>query len=152
MRNLSVPAILAMFAVSACAGSPATMAMQPDFEVATSAGPASVSVRDAPPGMTMSEFEHVVRTGMTVEMPASPKTAHALAPDSERRIVWHLSPVPARGTSRLVVNAFDGSTPYAYEETVVDDSAPVASVGRAVRSMTRQLASTLDRQSQPARG
>jgi hypothetical protein len=152
MRNSSVPALLALFAVSACTGSPSTLAMQPDFEVATSAGPAAVSIRGAPPGMTQSEFEQVVRTGMAAEIPASHATDPAAAPDRERRIVWHLDPVPARGASRLVVNAFDGSVPYAYREAVVDDSAPAASVGRAVRSMTHQLASAPDRQGQPARG
>ena len=152
MRNLSIPAMLASLAMSACTGSPATMAMQPDFEVATAAGPASVSVRDAPPGMTQSEFEQVIRTGMTADMPASATTNPAVASGDERRIVWHLNPVPARGASRLVVNAFNGSTPFAYEDAVVDNSAPAASVGRAVRSMTRQLVPALDQQSQPARG
>jgi hypothetical protein len=49
-----------------------------------------------------------------------------------------------RGVSRLVVNAFDGSNPFAYEEQVVDDSAPTGALESVIASMTRRLAVALD--------
>jgi hypothetical protein len=148
MRTSSLLLLLALIALSACTGSPATLAMQPDFEIATSAGPASVSIRGAPPGMTDSEFERVVKTAMQAEMPGSLVTRLALPPFPARRIVWHVNPVPARGVSHLVVNVFDGSVPFAYKEEVVENGAPIVAVGYAVRSLTRRLLSVVDQQNQ----
>src|SRR5277367_190224 len=57
-------ALLLVSGLAACTGSPATLALQPDFEVMTPAGIASVSVRQPLPGMTDAQFTQLVTTGM----------------------------------------------------------------------------------------
>jgi hypothetical protein len=60
-------------------------------------------------------------------------------PFPEFRIVWHVNPNGNRGTSRLVVNIFRVSVPFAYEQAVVDNSAPTASIVGTIESMSRRL-------------
>jgi hypothetical protein len=52
-------AILAVLAPVACTGSQATLSMRPDFEVTTSVGAASVSIREPLPGLTYDESERL---------------------------------------------------------------------------------------------
>ena len=61
------------------------------------------------------------------------------APFPMRRIVWHVIPIVPGGASRLVVNIFDGSVPVAYEQEVVTNSAPTATITYAIESATRRL-------------
>jgi len=72
MRNLSVLALLAFAALSACTGSPATLAAKPAFEATTPFGLASVSIRETPFGMPWAEFEQAVRDGMEAEVRLQP--------------------------------------------------------------------------------
>jgi hypothetical protein len=62
------------------------------------------------------------------------------------RIVWHVNPVAARGVSRMVVNIFNGATPFAYEQAVVANTAPPAAITYTIGMMIRQLLSRAERQ------
>jgi hypothetical protein len=150
MHSSSILWLLALSAVSACTGSPATLALRPDFELATRTGLASVSIREAPSEMTLAEFDRTVKVGMKKALGSSIEPSPTVGPFPERRIVWHVNPMPARGVSRLVVNVFNGSVPFAYEQQVVDNAdTPDALVG-TVQSMTRRLFAAIDRHDQAA--
>jgi hypothetical protein len=125
--------------LAACTGSPATLALRPDFEVKTSAGVASVNIRESLPGMTDSAFETLVRTGMERAAPGSVLARPVMAPLPQRRIVWHVNPSADRGVSTLMVNIFDGSSPVVSEEEVVTDDAPMATITDAIASLTGRL-------------
>jgi hypothetical protein len=60
-------------------------------------------------------------------------------PFPQYRIVWHVIPNGPGGTSRLVVNIFKASVPFAYEQAVVDDSAPTVMTVSTIASLTRRL-------------
>ena len=150
MRLLPALTLGVSVLVSACTGSPATLALQPDFDVATSAGPASVSIREAPPDMTFAEFEQAVSAGMQSAMPALAQTTPVAAPFPDRRIVWHVYPIIPRGASRLVVNIFDGSGPTFEAQQVIDNTAPHSSVEYAVRTLTLRLMAKLDHETNQA--
>lgn len=137
----SIPglALVLPLGLAACTGSPATLASRPDFEVLTGAGLASVSIRQAPPGVTDSAFVECVKAAMERGAPGSVVTGPAEQPFPSQRIVWHADPTASRGVSRLVVNVFDGSIPYAYEQQVVADSAPRVVMSSAIEAMSRQL-------------
>ncbi len=152
MHISSALPLLTSIALTACAGSSATLAMQPDFEVITSTGPASVSIRGAPPDMTYAQFEHVVKADMELAMPANTRANTVAGPFPERRIVWHVLPMPPHGTLRLVVNIFNGSVPFAYEQQVIDGSAPTSDVAYAVEVLTGRVVSVLDRRDQESLG
>jgi len=125
--------------LASCTGSPATLALQPDFEVMTPRGIASVSIRESPLGMTDEEFTRLVMAGMERAAPASVITGRVAPPFPSQRIVWHANESPPRGISRLVVNVFDGANPYAYEQDNVGNDAPTAEVTSAVASMSQRL-------------
>jgi hypothetical protein len=148
MRLFRTLSMSASILASACTGSQATLALQPDFDLTTSAGPASVSIRETPPEMTFAEFERAVSAGMQSAMPNCGQTAPVAAPFPARRIVWHVYPVFPRGVSRLVVNVFDGSRPTAEAQQVIDNTAPRSSVEYAVRTLTRRLMAKLDQRAQ----
>jgi hypothetical protein len=133
-------AVMALLGPAACTGSPTTLALQPDFAMATSEGVTSVSVRNSLPGMTDNEFARVVRTGMERAAPGAVLSDPVHAPFPQFRIVWHVNPNGPRGsTSKLVVNIFNKSTPFAYEQAVVNNSAPPSAITGTVESMTRRL-------------
>jgi hypothetical protein len=134
-----VRAFLLLCGLASCTGSPATLALRPDFEVMTPAGAASVSIREAPAGMTDEQFTHLVRLGMERAAHGGLSAAGVEPPFPAQRVVWHVDPSPQRGVSRLVVNAFDGATPYAYEEDRISDSSPTAVVAAAIDSMSARL-------------
>jgi hypothetical protein len=150
MRTSSILLLLALSAVSACAGSPATVEMRPDFQVATAVGPVSVSIREAPPGMTLEEFDPVVKSGMEAALATSVAPAPPAGPFPKRRIVWHVDTIPPRGVSNLIVNVFDGSVPFAYEQQEVDNGDPPDVVTGVVRSMTHRLFAAIERHDQAA--
>jgi hypothetical protein len=134
-----MPALLLLSGLAACTGSPGITALQPDFEVMTPAGKASVSIRQSPPGITGAEFARLVRAGMEG---AAPKTVMAgrIDPQApEQRIVWHVSTSPSGIMSQLVVNVFDGATPYAYEQDSVPNDASRTTITTAVQSMSGRL-------------
>jgi hypothetical protein len=62
------------------------------------------------------------------------------------RIVWHVTPVAARGVSRLVVNLFNGATPFAYEQVVVANTAPPVAITYTIGMTIRQLFARAERQ------
>ena len=93
-------ALLLLFGIASCIGSPAIVALQPDFEVMTSADIASVSIRQSPPGMTDAEFTTLVRVGMERAARGSVITGPVEPPFPSRRIVWHVDPSASRGISR----------------------------------------------------
>lgn len=130
--------LLALSGVAACTGSPATLALQPAFEVMTSAGWASVSIRQSPPGMTTAAFTRLVRMGME-RASGSVMAGPVTPPFSPQRIVWHVNPSPSRGLSRLDVNVFNGAEPYVYELETVTNSAPTAVITSAIESMSERL-------------
>ncbi len=145
-------ALASLLATIGCTGSPYTVAMPPDFEVMTPDGIASVSIREPLPNLTDAEFQQMVMTGMQSAMPGRIEQ-HVSAPFPTRRIVWHVSPVAARGVSRLSVNVFDGGTPVAYEQDTVSNGAPRGTVMHAVASMTTRLVTRYARlESQAATG
>lgn len=148
MRTSSILSLLALSAVSACAGSPPTLALRPDFELATPTGLASVSIRQAPPDMTLAEFDRTVKSGMESALTASLEPAPAVGPFPERRIVWHVNTMPGRGGSRLVVNAFNGSVPFTYEQQMIDNADTPDVLAGTVQSMTRRLFAATDRHDQ----
>ena len=149
MRLFRTLSLSTSILASACTGSQATLALRPNFDVATSAGPASVSIREAPPGMTLAEFEQTVSAGMQSAMPTGAQTTLVVTPFPARRIVWHVYPIFPRGASRLVVNVFDGSGPTIGAQEVIDNSAPRSSVEHVVRTLTQRLIASLD-QTKPA--
>src|ERR1700759_2847591 len=99
MRLFHTLSLGASVLLSACTGSPTTLALQPDFDVATSAGPASVSIRETPPEMTFAEFEQAVSVGMQSARPARAQTTPVAPPFPSRRIVWHVDPIVRSGAS-----------------------------------------------------
>jgi hypothetical protein len=132
--------VVTLIGPAACTGSPTTLALQPDFAMATSEGLTSVSIRNALPGMSDHEFAHIVRTGMESAAPGAVFSDPVNAPFPQFRIVWHVNPNGSHGsTSKLVVNIFKDSTPFAYEQAVVDNSAPPSAITGTVESMTRRL-------------
>jgi hypothetical protein len=137
-------ALAALIGLSACTGSPATLALRPDFEVTTSMGVATVTIRESLPGMTDSEFAQSVRTGMELSAPGSVLAGPVEAPFPRLRIVWHVNPVVPGGVSRLLVNIFDGSVPFAYEQQVVSNNAPMTATTSAIASTSRRLFAVID--------
>jgi hypothetical protein len=135
----SALALAALFGPAACTGSPATLALRPDFEVKTLGGIDTVSIRDSLPGMTDSEFAQLIREGMGRASPGSVFPGPVEPPFPQCRIVWHVNPDLGRGASSLVVNVFDGSVPVAYEREVVTNDAPTATIADAIESATRRL-------------
>jgi hypothetical protein len=144
MRIRSVLPLLVTVPILGCTGSPATLALRPDFELMTRTGIASVSIRESPPGMTDAEFARVIAQGMKQAMPGSVMITSMTAPFPPGRIVWHVNPVAARGVVRLVVNAFDGSGPFAYEQQSVDNSAQADVIQSTIAEMTIRLNAALD--------
>jgi hypothetical protein len=132
-------ALLLLSGLAACTGSPATLALQPDFEVMTPAGIASVSIRQSPPGMTAAEFTPLVKAGMESATRGGVIPGRVEPPFPSQRIVWHVNLSASRGVSRLVVNVFDGANPYAYEQETVINSAPTTVITSAVESMSQRL-------------
>jgi hypothetical protein len=130
--------ILAVLTPVACTGSPATLSMRPDFEVTTSVGTASVSIREPLPGLTYDESERLLRAGMASVTRVS-SDVPMVPPYPEHRIVWHVTPTGGRGTSRLAVNIFVGAVPVAYEQQEIDNSAPRGALTYAIASLTRRL-------------
>ena len=152
MRLFHTLSLSASVLLSACTGSPTTLALQPDFDVATSAGPASVSIRESPPDMTFAEFEQAVSVGMQSAMPTRAQTTPVAPPFPARRIVWHVYPIIPRGASRLVVNIFDGSAATVEAQEVIDNTAPRSSTEYAVRILTQRLMAELDQRDKQALG
>jgi hypothetical protein len=135
----SALALAALFGPGACTGSPATLALRPDFEVKTLGGIDSVSIRGSLPGMTDSEFALLIKEGMGRASPGSVLPGPVEPPFPQCRIVWHVNPDSGRGVSALVVNVFDGSVPVAYEREVVTNNAPTATIADAIVAVTRRL-------------
>jgi hypothetical protein len=132
-------AILAVLAPVACTGSPATLSIRPDFEVTTSVGAASVSIREPLPGLSYDGSERLLRAGMASVTRVSSNDVPMVPPYPEHRIVWHVTPTGGRGTSRLAVNIFVGSVPVAYEQQEIDNSAPGGALTSAIASLTSRL-------------
>jgi hypothetical protein len=133
----------------ACATSPATLALPPDFAVMTTGGVAGVSIREALPGTTEAQFSQLVRTGMEQAAPGHVLAGPLDPPYPELRIVWHVNPTASRGASRLVVNAFVGATRYAHEQETVADDAPTGTVASAVDAMSTRLLATMEAYATP---
>ena len=141
-RVVAILGVVWALGLSACStGSPATQALRPDFEMLTSAGIASVSIREALPGVTGTEFKRMVMAGMEQAAPRSILNGPLTPPYPQRRIVWHVSP-GIRGTSEVVVNIFDGTTPVAYAEASLPDMGPRDQVIDTIRSLTERLLAT----------
>jgi hypothetical protein len=132
-------ALLLLSGLASCTGSPATLALQPDFEVATPAGIASVSIRQSPPGMTDAEFTQSVEAGMERAARGSMIAGRVEPPFPSQRIVWHVNPSASRGVSRLVVNVFDGTNPFAYEQETLTNSASTAVITSTIESISERL-------------
>jgi hypothetical protein len=137
-------ALVLLLGAASCTGSPATLALPPDFEVMTQAGVASVSIRQSLPGTTNARFMEMVKTGMERAAPGRVLGGPVDTPFPSRRIVWHADPTASRGIARLVVNAFDGAIPYAYELETVADGAPTATVASAVEAMSTRLLAAME--------
>ena len=132
-------ALVLLSGLAACTGSPATLALQPDFEVMTPAGVASISVRQPLPEMTEAQFSRLVTTGMKRVDRDNVISGRVESPTPSQRIVWHDNLSPSRGMSQLVVNVFDGAGPYAYELATVPNDAPTVVITSAIESMSVRL-------------
>lgn len=128
--------LVGLLGLAACTGSPATLALPPAFEVKTPDGLAGVHIREPLPGMTDSEFEELVRAGMSRAAPGSVLPGRVEPPFPQRRIVWHVNPGAGRGISTLTVNIFDGSVPVLYDRESMPDGAPSVMVEAAVQRLT----------------
>jgi hypothetical protein len=132
-------ALIALFGPAACTGSPATLALQPDFAMTTPVGIASVSVRESVPGLTDGEFEQLVRTGMGRTAPNAMLSGPVQPPFPQFRIVWHVSSYGHDGASSLFVNIFRGSEPFAYEQEVIENGAPRATIVGTIEALTKRV-------------
>jgi hypothetical protein len=113
--------------------------LRPDFTVNTSAGVASVSIRNSLLAMTDNEFEQLIRRSAEHTWPGGLRSAPIQPPFPRCRIVWHVNPGVSRGVSTLIVNVFDGSVPVAHEQEVVSNSAPMVTIARAIDSATSRI-------------
>jgi hypothetical protein len=138
-RLLTAIAMGTLICTAACTGSPATLALQPDFAMNTSAGLANVSFRQSMPGTTDQEFEQMIRNGMVHATTGGVLPAAAHTPSPPLRIVWHVAPNGPRGTSRLDVNIFKASVPVAYEQALIDNTASPRAITNIIEGMTRRL-------------
>jgi hypothetical protein len=132
-------ALVVLFCLAGCTGSPSTLALQPDFAMTTPIGIASVSMRDSLPGVTDHEFSQMIRAGMERAAPGDVFPGPVQRPFPEYRIVWHVFPYGNHGTSRLAVNIFKVSVPFAYEQAVIGNGAPTTSIVGTIESMSRWL-------------
>jgi hypothetical protein len=105
----------------------------------TPVGTASVSIRGSLPDLTDHEFGQMIRTGMERAAPNAVLPGPVQPPFPQYRIVWHAIPNGPGGTSKLVVNIFKASVPFAYEQAVVDNSAPTVTTVWTIASLTRRL-------------
>src|ERR1700748_2406414 len=95
-----VLALTCLAGLTSCADSPAPVAQVSCFGVMTAVGPARVSVRNAPEGMTDADFERLVRIGM--DRAAADHVAPGLVspPSPSPHIVWQVNAgVVPRGMS-----------------------------------------------------
>jgi hypothetical protein len=142
-RHPSPPALtlslLVAISLTACTGSPGTLALQPSFEVATPAGLASVSIRETPPSMTDREFLRLIEAGMEQAAPGCVSTQPVNPPYPRLRIVWHVEPEPPEATSKIAVNVFDGGGPFAIEQAIVTHDASGPMLTDTIRSMSGRL-------------
>jgi hypothetical protein len=146
-RTSAILAVLSGFTtiLSGCTGSPATLAIRPDFDMATPAGVVSVSIRQALPGMPDDEFRGVVMTGMERGCSCAVIAGRPTEPYPHRRVVWHVNATATPGMSSLVVNVFDGSVPYAYTQEAVPTGVEPPALIDTIAAMTRQLQTPLGR-------
>jgi hypothetical protein len=131
--------LFALFGLTACVSSPKILAQQPAFELQSPMGLASVSIRTPLPDRTDRESRRLVTTGMLRALPGATLLAPPTAPFPERRFVWHVSHDVPNGTSRLVLNQFEGSKAVAYVQEEVGADASDAELLAAIESMTRRL-------------
>ncbi len=132
--------VLLLSGLASCTGSPATLALQPSFEMMTSSGTASVSIRESPPGITDAEFTHLVRVGMERAAARGSVIAGPVEPPfPSQRIVWHVNLSASRGVSQLMVNVFDGANPFVYEQDTITNDATRAAIMSTVESMSERL-------------
>jgi hypothetical protein len=134
---MTVP-LLSLFGVTAGVAAPRPVP-RPAFELQSPTGLAGVNIRMALPDRTDRESERLITTGMLDALPGSTLVA-LTAPFPERHFVWHVSwdDVP-NGTSRLVLNQFEGSKAVAYVQENVGADASNAELLTAIESMTRRL-------------
>jgi hypothetical protein len=135
---LTVP-LLSLFGVTACLAAPRFTPPPPAFELQSPAGLAGVNIRMPLPGRTDGESKRLITTGMLQALPGSTLVAPLTAPFPERRFVWHASLNVPNGTSRLVLNRFEGSKAVAYVQENVGADASNAELLAAIESMTRRL-------------
>jgi hypothetical protein len=130
---------LSLFGLTACLGSPRVPVQQPTFELKSPTGLVGVSIRRPLPGRTDSEFEALVKSGMLQAIPTSTLVTPIAAPFPERRLVWHVSVDVPRGTSRLILNMFEGSRAVAYDQEHIGSDASNVEILAAIESMTQRL-------------
>jgi hypothetical protein len=76
---------------------------------------------------------------MEQAVPGSVNPGPVNPPFPVRRIVWHVTPDSRGDTSRVVVNVFNGNTPYAYEQDVIENDAPERGLTRTIGSLSSRL-------------
>ena len=132
----AVVSLLSLFGLTACVGSPG---QQPTFALKSPSGLVGVSIRSPLPGRTDSEFETLVKSGMLQAIPSSTLVPPLTAPFPERRLVWHVSVDVPHGTSRLILNMFEGSRAVAYNQEHIGSDASSVEILAAIESMTQRL-------------
>ena len=135
---IAVP-LLSLFGLTACLGAPRGLVQQPTFELKSPTGLVGVTIREPLPGRTDSEFETLVKSGMLQAIPASTLVTPPLAPFPERQLVWHVSLDVPHGTSRLILNMFEGPRVVAYDQEHVGSDASKVEILSAIKSVTRRL-------------
>ncbi len=131
--------LLSLSGLTACVGSASGLVQQPAFELNSSTGLVGVNIRQPLPGRTDNEFETLVKSGMLQALPASTVVTPLTAPFPERRLVWHVSLDVPHGTSRLILNMFDGPRVVAYDQEHIGSDASSAEILAAIESMTQRL-------------
>jgi len=137
--SLIAVSLLSLFGLTACVGSPRVLVQQPTFELKSPTGLVGVGIRSPLPGRTDSEFETLVKSGVLQAIPTSTLVPQLTAPFPEHRLVWHVSVDVPHGTSRLILNMFEGSRAVAYDQEHIGSDASNVEILAAIESMTQRL-------------
>jgi hypothetical protein len=76
---------------------------------------------------------------MLQAIPTSTPVTSLTAPFPQRRLVWHVSVDVPHGTSRLILNMFDGSRAVAYDQEHIGSDASKDEILAAIEAMTQRL-------------
>jgi hypothetical protein len=135
---MTVP-LLSLLGLTACVAAPKNSGRQPAFELQSSKGLAGVNIRMALPNRTDSESQRLITAGMLQAVPGATLVAPLAGPFPARHFVWHVDYNVPNGTSRLVLNQFEGSKAVAYVQENIDADASNQELLAAIEAMSSRL-------------